>query len=135
MKAAFLDFATVGSDELDDSPLRMLTDSFEVFDNTAADEIAERIADTEFVYVNKIRMTRDIIEQSPDLRFIGLVATGTDNVDLEAAKEHDVAVCNIRAYCTNSVVDTMPRHTWSPWPRCRSCSLDTPANRSSPSRG
>ena len=105
MKAAFLDFATVGSDELDDSPLRNLTDTFESYDNTAADEISERIADTEFVYVNKIRMTRDIIEQAPNLRFIGLVATGTDNVDLEAAKEHGVAVCNIRAYCTNSVVE------------------------------
>ena len=105
MKAAFLDFATVGSDELDDSPLRNLTDSFEVYDNTAADEVTDRIADTEFVYVNKIRMTRDIIEQAPNLRFIGLVATGTDNVDLEAAKERNVAVCNIRAYCTNSVVE------------------------------
>lgn len=105
MKAAFLDFATVGSDELDDTPLRNLTDSFEVYDNTAPDEVVERIADTDFVYVNKIRMTRNIIEQAPNLKFIGLVATGTDNVDLEAAREHDVAVCNIRAYCTNSVVE------------------------------
>ena len=105
MKAAFLDFATVGSDELDDSPLRNLTDTFEVYDNTAVGEVSERIADTEFVYVNKIRMSRDIIEQAPKLRFIGLVATGTDNVDLEAAREHGVAVCNIRAYCTNSVVE------------------------------
>ena len=105
MKAAFLDFATVGSDELDDSPLRNLTDTFEVYDNTSADEVPARIANTEFVYVNKIRMTREIIEQTPELKFIGLVATGTDNVDLEAAREHGVAVCNIRAYCTNSVVE------------------------------
>ena len=105
MRAAFLDFATVGSDELDDSPLRKLTETFDVYDNTAADEVVDRIAGSEFVYVNKIRMTRDVIEHAPNLKFIGLVATGTDNVDLEAAKEHGVAVCNIRAYCTNSVVE------------------------------
>ncbi len=39
------------------------------------------------------------------MRFIGLTATGVDNVDLDAAKDNDVAVCNIRAYCTNSVVE------------------------------
>jgi len=105
MKAAFLDFATVGSDELDDSPLRNLTDEFEVYDNTPADEVVSRIDGIEFVYVNKIRMTREIIEDASSLKFIGLVATGVDNVDLEAAKERDVAVCNIRAYCTNSVVE------------------------------
>ncbi len=105
MKAAFLDFATVGSDELDDSPLRRLTDEFEVFDNTATEDIVARIDGVEFVYVNKIRMTREIIEGAPALKFIGLVATGVDNVDLEAAKQHGVAVCNIRAYCTHSVVE------------------------------
>lgn len=105
MKAAFLDFATVGSDELDDSPLRRLTDEFEVYDNTATEDIVSRIDGVEFVYVNKIRMTREIIEGAKNLKFIGLVATGVDNVDLDAAKENGVAVCNIRAYCTNSVVE------------------------------
>lgn len=105
MKAAFLDFATVGSDELDDTPLRNLTDEFEVYDNTPSDEIVSRIDGVEFVYVNKIRMTREIIEGASSLKFVGLVATGVDNVDLDAAKERGVAVCNIRAYCTNSVVE------------------------------
>ena len=105
MKAAFLDVATVGSDELDDSPLRRLTDEFEVYDNTATEDIVSRIDGVEFVYVNKIRMTREIIEGAKNLKFIGLVATGVDNVDLDAAKENGVAVCNIRAYCTNSVVE------------------------------
>ena len=104
MKAAFLDFATVGADELDISPLQNLTDTLEVYENTADEDIESRVADVDCVYINKIRITRDIIQRTPGLRFIGLVATGTDNVDLEAAKEHGVAVCNIRAYCTNSVV-------------------------------
>jgi glycerate dehydrogenase len=105
MKAAFLDFATVGSDELDVAPLRELTASLEIFDNTAAEEVTARIADCEFVYINKVRMTREIIEGTSKLRFIGLLATGVDNVDLTAANERGVAVCNIRGYCTNSVVE------------------------------
>ena len=105
MKAAFLDYATVGSDELDLSPLEVLTDDLAVYDNTRADEVPARIDGCEFVYINKVRVTRDIIESAESLRFIGLLATGVDNVDLEAARDRGVAVCNIRAYCTNSVVE------------------------------
>jgi len=105
MKAVFLDFATVGSDELDVSTLQEITPDLRVFDNTPADRVAERIAGCEFVYLNKVRMTREIIEGADALRFIGLTATGVDNVDLDAAKAHDVAVCNIRGYCTSSVVE------------------------------
>lgn len=105
MKAAFLDFATVGSDDVDVSPLRSLTDAFSVFDNTPPEDVVPRIAGCDLVYINKVRMTREIIEQAHDLKFIGLIATGTDNVDLDAAKDRGIAVCNIRAYCTNSVVE------------------------------
>ncbi|MDH4071855.1 MAG: D-2-hydroxyacid dehydrogenase [Gammaproteobacteria bacterium] len=105
MKAAFLDFATVASAELDVSPLSNLTGTFDAYDCTAADEVAARIADCEFAYINKVRMTREVIEGAKRLRFIGLTATGVDNVALDAAKERGVAVANIRAYCTNSVVE------------------------------
>jgi len=105
MKAAFLDFATVGSDELDVTPLKDATTDFSIFDNTSVNEVASRIEGCDLVYVNKVRMTREIMEDAPDLRFIGLLATGVDNVDLAAAKERGIAVCNIRAYCTNSVVE------------------------------
>jgi glycerate dehydrogenase len=105
MKAAFLDYATVGSDELDLSPLEALTDELLIYDNTRADEAAARIDGCEFVYINKVRMTREILESAGSLRFIGLLATGVDNVDLEAARDRGIAVCNIRAYCTNSVVE------------------------------
>jgi glycerate dehydrogenase len=105
MKAAFLDYATVGSDELDLSPLEALTDELLIYDNTPADEAAARIDGCEFVYINKVRMTREILESAGSLRFIGLLATGVDNVDLETARDRGIAVCNIRAYCTNSVVE------------------------------
>ena len=54
--------------------------------------------------LNKLRLTREIIEATPSLRLIALTATGTNNVDLAAATERGVAVCNLRDYCTASVV-------------------------------
>ncbi len=104
MKAVFLDFATMGPD-LDVAPLRDQLPDLEVYDNTNDDEIAERIDGAEFVFANKFQFTPDVLEKAGALRFICLAATGVDNVDLEGAKEHDVAVCNIRAYCTQSIVE------------------------------
>ena len=105
MKAAFLDCATVGGDELDLSPLQDLSDELTVYDYTPADQVVDRITGCELVYINKVRMTREIFDRADKLRFVGMLATGTDNVDLDAAREHDVAVCNLRAYCTESVVE------------------------------
>lgn len=105
MKAVFLDFATVAFDDLDLTPLTNETPGVEFFDHTKPGDVAGRVSKAEFVFLNKARMTRDIIENAPSVRFIGLVATGVDNVDLDAARERDIAVCNIRAYCTQSVVE------------------------------
>ena len=105
MKAVFLDFATVGSDELDISPLLQVLPGLEVFDNTAPAQVVGRLAGAQVVFANKVRLTQDILNQTDAIRFIGLTATGVDNVDLAAAKQHGVAVCNIKAYCTQSVVE------------------------------
>ncbi len=105
MKAVFLDFGTMGARELDPSPLADVVPDFQVFDSTPQELVAERIDSVDFVFTNKIRMTEEIIAAAGSLRFIGLTATGVDNVNLDAAKEHGVAVCNIRAYCTQSVVE------------------------------
>jgi glycerate dehydrogenase len=105
MKAAFLDCATVGGDELDLSPLEALSDELTVYEHTAAEDVVDRIAGCELVYINKVRMTREVFDRAEALRFVGLLATGTDNVDLDAARDRDVAVCNLRSYCTESVVE------------------------------
>ena len=104
MKAVFLDYATMGPG-LDLRPLRALLPELEIFDVTRDDQVAPRIRDAEFIFANKIRLTPDLLENATQIRFIGLTATGTDNVDLEAAQQHGIAVCNIRAYCTESVVE------------------------------
>ncbi len=104
MTAVFLDYSTMG-DGLDLTPLTDLLPDLQIFAATGDDQVAERIRDAEFVFVNKIRLDDALLEQSPKLRFIGLTATGTDNIDTDSAARHDVAVANIRAYCTQSVTE------------------------------
>ncbi len=105
MKAVFLDFATVSfNGDLDPGALRETLPVLEIRDHTAQDDVASRVAGCEVVLVNKLRITREIIEATPSLRLIALAATGTNNVDLVAASERGIAVCNLRDYCTASVV-------------------------------
>jgi len=104
MKAVFLDFATMGPG-LDLSELESLVDELVVHDVSADADVARRIADADIVFTNKIRLSRELIEQAPRLRFIALTATGTDNVDVGCAREHGIGVANIRNYCTASVVE------------------------------
>ena len=105
MPAVFLDYATVSfNGDLDPRSLHAALPGLEIRDHTAPHEIASRVAGREVVLVNKLRITREIIEASPSLRLIALAATGTNNVDLVAASERGIAVCNLRDYCTASVV-------------------------------
>jgi glycerate dehydrogenase len=71
---------------------------------TAEAEIPKAIADAGAVLVNKLRITRDVMAETPSLKLIALAATGTNNVDLDAARDRGIAVCNVRDYCTASVV-------------------------------
>jgi glycerate dehydrogenase len=104
MKAVFLDFATMGTG-LDLQELESLVDNLVVYDESPDDTVAERIAAADIVFTNKIRLTRELLEQAPDLKFIALTATGTDNIDTDCAKRHGIGVANIRHYCTQSVVE------------------------------
>lgn len=101
----FLDFATVASDDLEVSRLSDVLPDIAYFDHTPATDVVARIADAEFVFVNKVRITEEILRAAPKVRFIGLIATGIDNIDVKAARNLGVAVCNIRGYCTQSIVE------------------------------
>lgn len=104
MKAVLLDWATMGPD-LDVSEMRALLPDLTLYDETGPHEIAERIADADVVLGNKVLLRDTIMDRAPNLKFIGLTATGVDNVDIAAARDRGIAVCNIRAYCTESVVE------------------------------
>jgi glycerate dehydrogenase len=104
MKAVFLDYATMGAG-LDLTELESLVSELALFDDSRGDEIASRIADVDVVFTNKVRLTRERLEQAPRLKFIALTATGTDNIDTEYARQRGIGVANIRDYCTQSVVE------------------------------
>jgi len=71
---------------------------------TAPGDIVDHVGrDTEVVAVNKVRLTGEILAQLPGLRMVAITATGTDNVDLGHAREHGIAVANVRDYATVSV--------------------------------
>ncbi len=104
MKAVLLDWATMGPG-LDISEMRSLLPDLEIYDDTDDDEVAARIAGAAIVLGNKVLISEELFAGAPDMQFIGLTATGTDNVDLDAAKRHGVGVANIRGYCTQSVAE------------------------------
>ena len=103
MKAVFLDFATVSNDDIDCSSLEHAVDELVVHDVSARADIAGRIADAEVALLNKCRISAREMDAAPGLRLIALAATGFNNIDLDAARERDIAVTNIRAYCTPAV--------------------------------
>jgi glycerate dehydrogenase len=104
MQAVFLDYKTVDSGDLDLSPISDLLPELIVYENTKNEEIAERIKFAEIIIINKIDLDASLLSKAQNAKLICLVATGTNNVDLESAKSLGIAVCNIKNYCTDSVV-------------------------------
>ena len=76
-----------------------------VFSNTDPQEIISRATGADVLVVNKVRLDAAIINQLPNLKLICLLATGFDNVDIEAARHKDIDVCNAVAYGVDSVVE------------------------------
>jgi glycerate dehydrogenase len=103
MRAVFLDFATVSAGDLDTARLDAALPGLRYFDHTTPAELAARVADAEAILANKSRLDAAALGAATGLRLVCLAATGTDNVDLDAARARGVAVCNIRGYCTASV--------------------------------
>jgi len=102
MKAVFLDLKSL--DDLDLGGLANACDSLDSYLMTEPDQVRKRIADAELVLVNKVVLSRDILESANRLKLICVVATGTNNVDLQAAEALGIAVVNCRNYGTQSVV-------------------------------
>ncbi|MDA8581177.1 glycerate dehydrogenase, partial [Litoricolaceae bacterium] len=103
MRAVFLDYQSMKPDELDFEKLAGATTEFVTHDATPPDSIVDRIQGFEVVILNKVKFLRAHFEAAPELKLILVSATGTDNVDKAAAKDHGVVVCNVTAYGTPSV--------------------------------
>ncbi|MBE0601350.1 MAG: D-2-hydroxyacid dehydrogenase, partial [Firmicutes bacterium] len=74
-----------------------------VYDYTASDQTASRIADADAVYTNKTLLTGELIKKAKNLRYIGVLATGYNVVDIQEARKRGIPVTNIPSYGTHAV--------------------------------
>lgn len=109
MKIVVLDGYVANSGDLSWGPIAQLG-QLEVFDRTAPHEVVERAAGATAIFTNKVVIDRDMMQQLPDLKFIGVLATGFNNVDLIAARRQGITVCNVPRYSTHSVAQTIFAH-------------------------
>jgi glycerate dehydrogenase len=107
VKAVFLDYDTVSNGDLDTTALSAAVDDLALCDSDDA-KTAERIRDVKIVLLNKVELSRELLEGAPKLELVAVAGTGVNNIDLTAARELGVGVCNVRGYCTSSVV----QHVW-----------------------
>ncbi len=109
MKIVILDGYTVNPGDLSWEGIKSLGEC-KVYDRTAPDETVQRAKDADAVYTNKVVFSSDIIEKLPGLKFIGVLATGYNVVDLQAAARAGITVTNIPAYSTASVAQMVFSH-------------------------
>lgn len=104
MKIVILDSYTTNPGDLSWDFLKKYADDVLIYERTPQNEVLGRAKGAEILIVNKTVISRDIIEAlSPELKYIGLQSTGYNVIDLEAAAENNITVCNIPAYSTNAV--------------------------------
>ncbi|MDT8363319.1 MAG: 2-hydroxyacid dehydrogenase [Nitrosomonas sp.] len=104
MRAVFLDFDSVTRGDIDRTVLSQVISPWVFHGDTDPSRLAERIRDAEIVVTNKTMLDRAAISAANQLKLICVAATGYNNVDLIAAAERNIAVCNVRGYATQSVV-------------------------------
>lgn len=109
MKIVILDGFTANPGDLSWERLAALGE-LTVYERTTAQQTIERAAEAEIVLTNKVLLRRQEIEHLPKLRYIGVLATGYNVVDIDAACERGIVVTNVPAYSTESVVQMVFAH-------------------------
>ncbi len=111
MKIVIPDGDTLALPDMKQHILEIFSQYGEVVCNgtTRPEEVAEKIGDADAVLCNKTPVTREVIQACPNLKYIGLFATGYNNIDIPAATERNITVCNAGAYSTHAVV----QHTFA----------------------
>lgn len=118
LKIVVLDGYTLNPGDLSWNGLKELG-KVTVYDRTPTDKIAERIGDAEIIFTNKTPLNRETFKSFPNIKYVGVLATGYNVVDVEAAKEFGVVVTNIPTYGTMAVAQytfalllEMCHHVW-----------------------
>lgn len=108
IRLVILDSETVTRGDVSLDGITALADS-SVFGYTPNEKVAEAIGDADAVICNKCLITQEVFDKCPNLKYVGLFATGYNNVDLAAASKRGAVVCNVPAYSTNAVA----QHTFA----------------------
>lgn len=109
MLGVFLDRDTVDAGDMDLSALDDVVSEWDYYGHTDSHQLQERLEGARVVITNKVVLDGETLADCDDLELICVAATGTDNVDLEAARSLGITVCNARDYATPSVV----QHTYA----------------------
>lgn len=102
MEIVILDGHTLNPGDLDFSELDKLG-TIKIYDRTLPEQVISRIGNAQIVLVNKVILDKHILESCPSIKYIGLCSTGTNVVDLEYTKQHDITVTNVPSYSTTGV--------------------------------
>ncbi|MDH4557106.1 2-hydroxyacid dehydrogenase [Pseudomonas sp. BN417] len=103
IRAVFLDHASLDLGDLDLDPLRQVFGELELHDQTSHRDVVERLRGAQVAITNKVLIDAAALKALPELKLILVSATGTNNVDLAAARAHGVTVCNCQGYGTPAV--------------------------------
>ena len=109
MKIVILDAFTANPGDMSWKGLEELGELM-VYDRTKAEETVARAADADIVLTNKVIINKEVIAQLPQLKYIGVLATGYNVVDIKAAHERGIIVTNVPAYSTESVAQMVFAH-------------------------
>lgn len=104
-----LDGSTLAADDLNWQDLRAIAE-LTIHDRTTEDDIVRRSADADALLINKVAISAETINKLPRLKYIGITATGTNIIDLPAAKARGITVTNVPGYATRSVAQTVFAH-------------------------
>lgn len=103
MKLTVLDGHGLNPGDLSWESVKSLADDFSVYDRSSEDTVVQRIGESDLILLNKVNITREIISKCRNLKYIGVLATGYNVVDIKACKEAGITVTNIPSYSTNAV--------------------------------
>ena len=106
MEIVVLDGYCLNHGDLDWSAFEALG-SFSVYDRTPYDKIVERMGSAEIMITNKCIIDEGVLEKLENLRYIGVLATGYNNIDVSACKRRGIVVTNVPSYSTESVVQSV----------------------------
>ena len=112
MKIVVLDGYAANPDDLSWEPLKEWG-KLTVYDRTSAEDLIKRAQDAGMVLTNKCRLKEEELRQLPRLKYIGELATGYNNIDIEYAHRHGIVVSNIPSYSTESVVQMTFAHIFN----------------------